>query len=172
MSIRLNKSNSNQAVAFFGCILLFYMPVPMFGDHLAGKSLVYPDYHLFAMTMTAQTVPLGQVVQAFRSEHACAKSQLFAMGWHRIQRSISWLRRAHVLDKKTMETAFSGWGQPPDSRVNVELFGKNQCLSRRSWFFSKVHVVKRLMFEPQFWGVDFFVWGACTVGKILKKDQK
>jgi hypothetical protein len=74
--------------------------------------------------------------------------------------------------KKNMETAFSGWGQPPDSRVNVELLHKNQCLSRRSWFFSKVHVVKRLMFEPQFWGVDFFVWGACTVGKILKKDQK
>lgn len=28
------------------------------------------------------------------------------------------------------------------------------------------------MFEPQFWGVDFFVWGASTVGKILKEDQK
>ena len=89
-----------------------------------------------------------------------------------IQRSISWLRRAHVLDKKTMETAFSGWGQPPDSRVNVELFGKNQCLSRRSWFFSKVHVVKRLMFEPQFWGVDFFCLGSMHRGQDSEKGSK
>ena len=86
-----------------GCSLLLYMPVPMFSDHLTGKS---QSVSRSCKPFEAST--LARNPSCLPRDDTWSKGQL--------------AKKRTCVGKKNMETAFPGWGQLPDSRVNVVFF--------------------------------------------------